>query len=184
MENRRIFPHVNAETENSAFFLTLPPRQAQKGLARVPVKGDVDVYCHGKGVGTVPRLSARDEAIPTVASARAIGPRRWRAPSRNFRFTYAEKSAYCLRMEETLRNQLLELARRFGEATELSLSAIGRRALNDNTVFGRLAAARLGFGIKTYDKLVQWFSDNWPQDLEWPEDVPRPIPHANGGAAA
>ncbi|ALF02141.1 hypothetical protein vBPeaSP1_050 [Pelagibaca phage vB_PeaS-P1] len=23
-------------------------------------------------------------------------------------------------------------------------------------------------------KTIRWFSENWPADLEWPQDIPRP----------
>lgn len=26
----------------------------------------------------------------------------------------------------------------------------------------------------TADKALQWFSDNWPEDLAWPKDIARP----------
>jgi len=35
---------------------------------------------------------------------------------------------------------------------------------------------------KTADRVLRWFSDNWPADLEWPADVPRP--QANNEAVA
>jgi hypothetical protein len=28
--------------------------------------------------------------------------------------------------------------------------------------------------LKTFRKSIQWFSDHWPEDLEWPEGIPRP----------
>lgn len=28
------------------------------------------------------------------------------------------------------------------------------------------------------DRILQWFSDNWPCDLEWPDHVDRPTPAA------
>ena len=86
----------------------------------------------------------------------------------------AEKSAYSVRMEETLRTHLLELARLYTEASGVSASAVGRLALNDNTVFSRLEAAKIGFGVRTYDKLVRWFSLNWPEGAAWPDDIARP----------
>jgi hypothetical protein len=87
-------------------------------------------------------------------------------------------------MEETLRTHLLELARRFQEATKVTPSTVGKRALNDNTVFGRLEAAEIGFGVRTYDRLVQYFSDHWPDDAEWPVDVTRPVTTAQNVQAA
>lgn len=26
----------------------------------------------------------------------------------------------------------------------------------------------------TYTRTIRWFAANWPQDLEWPSDIPRP----------
>ena len=86
-------------------------------------------------------------------------------------------------MEETLRTHLLELARRYADATKVTPPSVGKRALNDNTVFARLEAAKIGFGIRTYDRLVAWFSFNWPSDLAWPENIERPAPNKDGEAA-
>lgn len=35
---------------------------------------------------------------------------------------------------------------------------------------------RVGGGctLKTAARVMQWFSDNWPDDLPWPADIPRP----------
>lgn len=27
---------------------------------------------------------------------------------------------------------------------------------------------------RTADRVLQWFDENWPEDLEWPSDIPRP----------
>ena len=34
--------------------------------------------------------------------------------------------------------------------------------------------------LRTYERVIQWFSDHWPADLEWPADIPRPAPRAGG----
>lgn len=31
-----------------------------------------------------------------------------------------------------------------------------------------------GCTVRTAKKAAQWFSDNWPDDLAWPRDIPRP----------
>lgn len=31
-------------------------------------------------------------------------------------------------------------------------------------------------GTVSFEKAMQWFSNQWPIDLEWPSDVPRPEP--------
>lgn len=32
----------------------------------------------------------------------------------------------------------------------------------------------LGCHVDTYRRAMDWFSTNWPADLEWPPQVPRP----------
>jgi len=76
-------------------------------------------------------------------------------------------------MEETLRHHLLKCAALFEEATGVTPATVGKRALNDNTYFARIATGQ-GFTIRTYDKVMEWLSDNWPEKVVWPADVPRP----------
>lgn len=47
-------------------------------------------------------------------------------------------------------------------------------AIWDGNYFRRMKEEDAGCTLRTYEKLVLWFSTNWPADLEWPEDVPRP----------
>jgi len=75
-------------------------------------------------------------------------------------------------MEEIARSDLLLLADKFSVAADMSLQAIGQRALNDNTFFARLAAGS-NFTLRTYDRLVAWFSENWPSGTEWPGRIER-----------
>jgi hypothetical protein len=78
-------------------------------------------------------------------------------------------------MEETLRASLIAAGALFEDKTGVSVATVGKRALNDNTFFSRLAAGS-GFTIATFDRVVGWLSDNWPGDLSWPKDLPRPEP--------
>lgn len=43
----------------------------------------------------------------------------------------------------------------------------------DGQFFKRLKEGK-GCTVKTASAALQWFSDNWPADLEWPRDIPRP----------
>lgn len=48
-------------------------------------------------------------------------------------------------------------------------------------VFGdskKLAAIRDGADITVsrFNAAVMWFSENWPEDAEWPEGVAKPVP--------
>ena len=45
----------------------------------------------------------------------------------------------------------------------------------DGKFFDRLKCGG-GCTVKTEKKIIQWFSDNWPHDLDWPTDIPRPDP--------
>lgn len=83
-------------------------------------------------------------------------------------------------MEEFLRASLLDLADRFEAACGVTPATAAKRALNDNTFFARIEGGA-GFSVRTADRLLQWFSDNWPADAQWPEGLDRPF-HAPGGA--
>ncbi len=76
-------------------------------------------------------------------------------------------------MEETLRKQLLDLCHRHGEASNLTPGVLGKASLRDHTFFRRIEQGE-NFTVKTFDKVVQWFSDHWPEDATWPSDIPRP----------
>jgi len=42
-------------------------------------------------------------------------------------------------------------------------------------LFSRLRSGQ-GCNAHTYQDALVWFSSNWPNDLEWPSDIPRPTP--------
>ena len=42
----------------------------------------------------------------------------------------------------------------------------------------------MGCTVKTYSRVLQWFSDHWPPDLAWPTSIPRPKPSKGDGKAA
>lgn len=41
--------------------------------------------------------------------------------------------------------------------------------------FSRLRQGK-GCSAHAYENVFVWFSSNWPEDLEWPADIPRPAP--------
>lgn len=77
-------------------------------------------------------------------------------------------------MEKILRGQLLELAEAFSAATGIPASAIGSRAVNYSYFFERISDPKISLTLRTYDKVVAWFSANWPENEHWPSDVHRP----------
>lgn len=85
---------------------------------------------------------------------------------------------------DTFREKLMRLARSYAEATGaksrqqgggIALSGISTKVFNDGKTLDRIAA---GGDVVTgsYERAIQWFSDNWPVETEWPEGVHRPPP--------
>lgn len=68
---------------------------------------------------------------------------------------------------------LLQLAKSFSAHTGLAEATISNKAVRHARLFQRL---RGGFGctLETAESVLRWFSDNWPADLAWPADIPRP----------
>lgn len=69
--------------------------------------------------------------------------------------------------------QLIDLSNRYCVATERTRSAVSKRVFNDGKVLDKLAA---GGDLTTsrYQMALLWFSENWPENAEWPTGIPRP----------
>ena len=70
---------------------------------------------------------------------------------------------------------LLSIASTYEGATGLSASRVSTIVFNDGKILDRL---RTGADITVgrAERAIQWFSDNWPAELTWPQGVPRPKP--------
>ena len=77
-------------------------------------------------------------------------------------------------MESELRGHLVALAERYAQARSLELVTVARLAAGDWRFFERVNDGDSSFTVRKYDAIVAWFSANWPADLAWPQDVPRP----------
>lgn len=77
-------------------------------------------------------------------------------------------------MEQTLKNQIAALAEAYRQHKGLSLSRVSFLVRGDGQFLGKLKLAERTFTIRTFDHCLAWFSANWPEDLEWPSDIPRP----------
>lgn len=71
------------------------------------------------------------------------------------------------------RQQLIRLADTYAAHVDRSLNIVAVRAGQHNRLFERLKKG-LGCHIDTFNETVAWFAANWPDDLAWPADVPRP----------
>ena len=79
-------------------------------------------------------------------------------------------------------DDLIRLGRAYARCRGLALSTVGRLAGGQGSFFQRVAARRVT--IRRVDRAIQWFSDHWPAELAWPEDLPRPEPRPGSPAAS
>ncbi|ODN70190.1 hypothetical protein [Methylobrevis pamukkalensis] len=68
---------------------------------------------------------------------------------------------------------LLTLVDAYCQATRAAETTLSTRVFSDGK---RLNAIRAGsdIGVRRFARAMQWFSDNWPEGLDWPADVPHP----------
>lgn len=78
-------------------------------------------------------------------------------------------------METELRSNLMACASAYAASRDVSISTIGRLAAGDWRFFDRLDDDAKTFTARKYDEVILWFSDRWPEDLLWPEQVQRPV---------
>lgn len=90
---------------------------------------------------------------------------------------------YTKGMEAQLRETLRTLSTVFAQASDCALSTVSRRCRNDSGFFHRLADPSKSFTVRTFDEVMQWFSDNWPTHAAWPATISRPA-GANGPSTA
>ena len=77
----------------------------------------------------------------------------------------------------------------YRDATGRSEARISDLACSNPHLFKRLRANK-GCTIATYNRVLAWFSEHWPAGVQWPSEIPRPLPaeyrgcRRNGPAAA
>ena len=69
---------------------------------------------------------------------------------------------------------IVVLAQEYAKYRRLALSTVGRLAAKDGRFFSYLDSGRSTTTFAKAAKVTQWFSDHWPDDLDWPVDIPRP----------
>lgn len=67
-------------------------------------------------------------------------------------------------------------------AKGLEISTVSQRAAGDWRFFDRIVDGK-SFTARTYDRVMEWFAQNWPSDAPWPEGVRRAAPTPEQGAA-
>lgn len=74
----------------------------------------------------------------------------------------------------TLRDQLLTTAGAYCAATGMSRSRLSTIIFSGGR---RLQQIDEGGDVSTskFEESMQWFSENWPVEVAWPSDIPRPV---------
>ncbi|MDE0028545.1 MAG: hypothetical protein OXU42_03960 [Deltaproteobacteria bacterium] len=72
--------------------------------------------------------------------------------------------------------RLLRLATEYAKRRGITLSTVGTYAAGHGNFFPCLSAGRVT--IRRAEKVLQYLSDHWPDDLRWPSDIDRPEPTA------
>jgi hypothetical protein len=68
----------------------------------------------------------------------------------------------------------LDLIDRYCCSVKLAEATVSSRLFNDGK---RVASLRAGsdIGIRRLHQALQWLSEHWPTDLDWPDSINRPI---------
>ena len=71
--------------------------------------------------------------------------------------------------------QILAVADALLKSSDLDEKRLSGRVFGDRA---KLGALRVGADITTsrHEVAMQYFSDNWPDEADWPDDVERPTP--------
>lgn len=79
-------------------------------------------------------------------------------------------------------DQVVALANAFADARGIGEARVSTLVFNDGK---RISRVREGadIGVRSVERAVQWFSDNWPEGVDWPLEVPRPEPVSSESAA-
>ncbi|WP_126976491.1 hypothetical protein [Frigidibacter oleivorans] len=72
------------------------------------------------------------------------------------------------------KQHLVQLGELYGRHLVLELSTVSTYAANDGKWLPGLKGATTSCTLRKAELVMQWFSDHWPADLDWPHDIPRP----------
>lgn len=76
-------------------------------------------------------------------------------------------------MERELIDHLHTVAAAYAQAKGLKESTVGKDVAGDGRFFANLRSG-ITFTARKYDRVMRRFSENWPDGLDWPADIPRP----------
>ncbi len=82
----------------------------------------------------------------------------------------------------SLEANLVALAETYASHRSVTLWRVGHQAANRGSFFVDLKGQKRHCQTNTYSRVLQWFSDHWPADLEWPAEIQRPEPRQGEAA--
>lgn len=71
------------------------------------------------------------------------------------------------------KGNLVRLGEAYASHLDLELSTVSTYAANDGKWLAGLKG-KASCTLRKADAVMEWFSDHWPAELEWPRDIPRP----------
>lgn len=75
----------------------------------------------------------------------------------------------------TLREKLILIADTYAKARGIGRQRVSTLVLNRGATLDALAEGRSDITTGTFEKALEWFSENWPDALAWPDAVARPV---------
>lgn len=75
----------------------------------------------------------------------------------------------------SLKAGLLSVASVYADARKLSASRVSTIVFGDGKILARLEG-NADITTGRFEQAMRWFSANWPDGAEWPENVARPSP--------
>jgi hypothetical protein len=73
-----------------------------------------------------------------------------------------------------LRAQLIVVADVFGRHTGRGRKRVSTLVLKQGNRLDEFAAGRLSPTVRVFERAMLWFSEHWPDGVEWPSGVTRP----------
>jgi hypothetical protein len=75
----------------------------------------------------------------------------------------------------TLREQLITVSDIFAQARGIGRQRLSTIVLNRGSTLDRIADGDSDVTTGTFEKAMLYLSENWPDGIEWPGSVPRPL---------
>lgn len=76
--------------------------------------------------------------------------------------------------KSSLIGHLLAVAASYCVATSSSFASVSKAIFGRGGHLADLENGERDISTGTYERAMLWFSDNWPEHVEWPADIARP----------